>query len=86
MTLAKSRVRTLGLEKPIAKWVERRYRPIRSCQAKDSTYNGPEKYWAPNANSTSKLVPRGELERFEQLVLKPSFYLFLRELINRLVD
>jgi predicted HNH restriction endonuclease len=77
---------TSGLEKPNAKCVERRYLPIRSCRAKDSTYSGPKKYWAPNANTTSKLVPRGELESFERLVLKPFFRLSLRELTNRLAD
>lgn len=75
-----------GLEKSNAKWVERRYRPIRSCQAKNSTYEGPKKYWAPNANSTSKLVPRSEFETFERLVLKPFFRLSLRELTDRLLD
>jgi|ERR1700722_2211909 len=77
---------TSGIEKSDAKWVERRYRPIQLCQRKDSTYQGPKKYWAPNANSTSKLVPLSELESFERLILKRFFRFSLNDLRHRLLD
>lgn len=75
-----------GIEKLDSKWVERHYRSIRTCQRKNSAYNGPKKYWAPNANSTSKLVPTGELDTFERLILMRFFRFSLDGLRRRLVD
>jgi hypothetical protein len=74
-----------GLEKSNSRWVERRYRIICKCP-KGLKFNGPKKYWAPNANSTSKLVPQNELALFEKRILIPFFSLRLADLRRRAFD
>ena len=74
-----------GLEKSGSKWVERRYGVIRDCPS-ESKYSGPQKYWTPNFNSTSTLVPQKELTVFEKLILTPFFSLRLTDLIEIAVD
>ncbi len=74
---------TSNLENPNARWVERHYRCLRTCNGKRSTYGGPKKYWAPNANSTSRLVPSEELKTFEKLILLKFFHISLDELKQR---
>jgi hypothetical protein len=75
-----------SLEKPDASWVERRYRLIRPCRRKSSKFGGPKTHWAPNANSTSKLVPQKDLILFEEMILIPFFNLSLNELRERILD
>ena len=43
-----------------------------------NSYQGPEKWWSPNHNSTFVQIPDNELELFEKLILKPYFDIELK--------
>jgi len=53
-------------------WLDRKFRFILPATKKNS-YSGPNKWWAPNQNSTFSLVPDEELELFETEILKQFF-------------
>ena len=63
-------------------WLQRKYRVIRDSSKPEEKYAGVRKGWAPNYNSTCKPVPDGELELFEQDILKPYFGVTLDECGN----
>jgi 5-methylcytosine-specific restriction protein B len=60
-------------------WIARKYEVLKVSKTKNS-YSGEKKGWAPNYNSTLKLVPSIELGQFENLILKPFFHSTLAEL------
>ncbi len=53
-------------------WLNRPYRPIKSTISRDA-YCGPDKWWAPNHDSTFTPVPDDELPLFEEHILRPYF-------------
>jgi hypothetical protein len=53
-------------------WVDRPFRLIRAATAVKS-YTGPDKWWAPNNNSTFTRVPDHALQLFEDSILWPHF-------------
>ena len=52
-------------------WLDRPFRLIRVAVA--HTYAGPDRWWAPNHNSTFAEVPDDQLAEFEQHILMPYF-------------
>lgn len=58
-------------------WIERPYTLIRASK-KSGNYQGEQKWWTPNHNSTFTEVPENELELFEYLILEPYFGLKLK--------
>lgn len=53
-------------------WYERSYTVI--AESKNiNPYIGDQKWWTPNDNSTCIVVPDGEKQKFEDLILKPYF-------------
>jgi hypothetical protein len=71
------------LKRKVGRTTLSHYRCLRTCNGKRSRYGGPKKYWAPNANSTSRLVPTEELKAFEKLILLKFFHISLDELKQR---
>ena len=59
-------------------WADRPFRLIRAATAVKS-YSGPDKWWAPNNNSTFIRVPDDELKQFEESILWPHFSIRLSE-------
>jgi hypothetical protein len=59
-------------------WAERCFRWIRTSVSTDR-FEGPQKWWAPNHNSTFVQVPTDELQLFESKILVPYFTMQLRE-------
>ena len=57
-------------------WVDRPFRFIRQSVSIES-YEGPEKWWTPNHNSTFIRIPDKELQMFEEHILVPYFNLQL---------
>lgn len=57
-------------------WVDRPFRIIKKSINKNK-YNGPDKWWAPNHNSTFIEVPKDQLKEFENEILLPYFDLKL---------
>lgn len=53
-------------------WVERPYKIIKYAHNRD-IYDGVQKWWTPNHNSTFAEVPEHELNLFEELILAPYF-------------
>jgi hypothetical protein len=53
-------------------WLDRPYRHIKSAIL-DDPYSGPDKWWAPNHDSTFTAVPDDELRLFEEEILGPYF-------------
>src|SRR5262249_44438967 len=53
-------------------WVDRPFRFIRAATTV-KPYAGPDKWWAPNHNSTFVAVPDDELKLFEDSILWPHF-------------
>jgi hypothetical protein len=53
-------------------WVDRPFRFIRAA-TEVKPYSGPDKWWAPNNNSTFIRVPDDELQLFEDSILWPHF-------------
>jgi hypothetical protein len=53
-------------------WVDRPFRYILGA-AEIKPYTGPDKWWAPNHNSTFCAVPDEQLELFEEVILIPHF-------------
>jgi len=68
------------LKKRRANWVEREYITIRPLQRQSGHYSGSPKWWAPNGNTTCRLVPNHDLKLFEKQVLLPFFRMRLRDL------
>lgn len=58
-------------------WMDRPFRIIARAIQQNS-YQGPEKWWSPNHNSTFVQIPDNELELFEKLILKPYFDIELK--------
>jgi hypothetical protein len=71
---------TSGLLKATARWPERKYRVVEKCQRRNSRFDGRQKKWTPNYNSTCALVPTNDLLDFEQSILLPFFGLRLTDL------
>lgn len=62
-------------------WCERSYTVI--AESRDtSPYTGDKKWWTPNANSTCIAVPDGEMQQFENYILKPYFDITKEELLK----
>lgn len=62
-------------------WMERSFKAVKF--SKGDYYDGEQKWWTPNHNSTFCKVPQDELELFEQLILEPFFELKIKDfLIN----
>lgn len=57
-------------------WMERSFRLIKKA-IHIRTYDGQEKWWTPNHNSTFVQIPENEEELFEKLILQPYFGLSL---------
>jgi 5-methylcytosine-specific restriction protein B len=53
-------------------WLDRPFRLIRPSVT-NKKYDGKDKWWAPNHNSTFVRVPDGELALFEECILQPYF-------------
>lgn len=53
-------------------WVDRPFRFIRAA-TEIKPYTGPDKWWAPNHDSTFCRVPDDELQLFEDAILWPHF-------------
>jgi 5-methylcytosine-specific restriction protein B len=53
-------------------WVDRPFRYILGA-VEIKPYTGPDKWWAPNHNSTFWAVPEEELGLFEETILVPHF-------------
>ena len=62
-------------------WCERSYTVI--AESRDtSPYTGDKKWWTPNDNSTCIAVPDGEMQQFENYILKPYFDITREELLK----
>ncbi len=62
-------------------WCERSYTVI--AESRDtSPYTGAKKWWTPNDNSTCIAVPDGEMQQFENYILKPYFDITKEELLK----
>jgi hypothetical protein len=59
-------------------WLDRPYRFIRSSITPES-YDGLQKGWSANYNSTFARVPESELPEFEELILEPFFGISLAD-------
>jgi len=59
-------------------WVDRPFRFILAA-TEVKPYTGPDKWWAPNNNSTFTRVPDHELAVFEEFILWPHFGVRLAE-------
>ena len=59
-------------------WFDRPFRFIRPSVSIES-YEGPDKWWAPNHNSTFIRIPDEELQMFEEHILVPYFNLQLQD-------
>ncbi len=53
-------------------WAERQFRWIKTSIL-TKPYEGEQKWWAPNHNSTFVIVPEDDLEMFESAILGPYF-------------
>ncbi|MSU77879.1 MAG: hypothetical protein EXS16_07265 [Gemmataceae bacterium] len=53
-------------------WVDRTFRLILAA-TEVKPYHGPDKWWAPNNNSTFTRIPDEELSMFEEHILFPHF-------------
>lgn len=62
-------------------WCERSYTII--AESRDTTaYTGDKKWWTPNDNSTCISVPDGEMQLFEDYILKPYFNLTKEDILK----
>ncbi|MCD0493740.1 hypothetical protein LQD23_15745 [Chromobacterium violaceum] len=59
-------------------WLDRPFRVIARAVSQAS-YNGPNKWWTPNHNSTFVPIPESELNMFEELILQPYFDISLKD-------
>lgn len=59
-------------------WADRPFRLIRLA-TEVKPYNGPDKWWAPNHDSTFIQVPEKELAMFEKHILIPHFGIVLAD-------
>ncbi len=59
-------------------WADRPFRLIRLANS-NVGYEGPNKWWSPNNNSTFIPVPDDEIGEFEQHILKPFFGISLED-------
>lgn len=63
-------------------WYERKYRVI--ADSKDTKpYQGPDKWWTPNDNSTCIEITESERPLFEELILQPYFGMSLDALYGK---
>lgn len=62
-------------------WYERSYTVVAES-GDTSAYTGDKKWWTPNENSTCISVPEGELQQFEDYILKPYFNIGKSELLK----
>jgi hypothetical protein len=60
-------------------WVGRPYRTVKEALI-TKKYDGENKWWTPNHNSTFIKVLKPELKKFETLILRPYFNLTLADL------
>lgn len=61
-------------------WYKRKYDKIADSFDRKHLYNGTDKWWTPNHNSTFCPIKDSELGLFEELILKPYFKLRLKDL------
>lgn len=62
-------------------WCERSYTVV--AQSHDTNaYTGDKKWWTPNDNSTCVSIPEGEMQLFEDYILKPYFNITKEELLK----
>jgi hypothetical protein len=59
-------------------WLDRPYRVIARSKTHEF-YQGQEKWWSPNHNSTFVKVPDDEIKLFEELILVPYFDIKLKK-------
>ena len=59
-------------------WSDRPFRVIARSKTKDR-YDGEQKWWTPNDNSTFIKIPDSELNMFEEGILIPFFELHLKD-------
>lgn len=59
-------------------WMDRPFRLIHKSND-GAAYDGVEKWWTPNHNSTFVKVPRHEFAKFEELILEPYFNVNLKD-------
>ena len=62
-------------------WVSRRYEKI-ATSSDTSAYDGVDKWWTPNHNSTCVKVKANEEKLFEETILLPYFGKTIRQLLN----
>ncbi|MBN9119336.1 MAG: hypothetical protein J0I06_09270 [Planctomycetes bacterium] len=60
-------------------WLGRKFTLIKHSKSK-AKYEGVEKWWTPDHNSTFVMIPNRDLEQFESVILNPYFGLNLNEL------
>lgn len=58
-------------------WMERSFKAVKF--SKGGFYQGEQKWWTPNHNSTFYKVPKEEHELFEELILRPFFDLGIED-------
>ena len=63
-------------------WFSREYSVI-AKPIKEEPYDGQQKAWTPNYDSTCVLVPQEDMELCEQLILIPYFDLNISSLPNK---
>ena len=54
-------------------WLQRKYKVLGKSSKPEEKYTGLRRGWSPNYNSTCFDVPNGDLELFEDEILKPFF-------------
>lgn len=59
-------------------WLDRPFRHVWSSRLIQS-YSGPDRWWAPNHDSTFTLVPEKDHALFEQQILNPCFGIALSD-------
>jgi hypothetical protein len=65
-----------------SRWFGRRFRSIRKARV-TKKFEGDNKWWAPNHNSTFVSIPERDLAAFEAAILQPFFGLTLAALRRR---
>jgi hypothetical protein len=58
-------------------WMERSFKAVKFSDGR--YYEGDQKWWTPNHNSTFCKVPQEELPLFEELILRPFFGLRIKD-------
>lgn len=60
-------------------WMERAFKAVKFSDG--SFYEGEQKWWTPNHNSTFYKIPKEEHVLFEKLILKPFFDLKIKDFL-----